>query len=261
MAPGSTSAEPREAAGDGVSTPVEVAAAYDAIAPDYDDLVVQDSWMRHVLWAEYARLVKAGYRVLELGCGTGLDTLFLARRGVGVSAIDASAEMIARLAEKAREQGLGEALELRVGDVAELGVYPAESFDAAISAFAVLNTVGDLERLAAGVARTLRPGGRCLVHLLAPNPLWEPHREHVVAICGRPVLHRLLPAREAVRRLAPPLRLRRAYGLGFLWPRDAIRWIPMPVARRLGLFETRLGAWPPFLDWGRFFVLDLEKPA
>jgi SAM-dependent methyltransferase len=252
MAPGPSPAESR------VAAPEEVAAAYDAIAPGYDALVVEDRWMREVLWAHYARLVRVGERVLELGCGTGLDTLSLARRGVEVSAVDVSPGMIARLTEKARQEGLSDLLELRVGDLAELDGYASESFDAVISSFAVLNTVEDLEGLAAAAARVLRPGGRMVLHLLAPGGLWE-RQKQVVTICGRPVRHRLLSAGEAGRRFAGPFRPHRVYGLGFLWPRAVGRWIPLPVARLLGHLEARLGTAAPFLDWGRFFVLDLEK--
>jgi hypothetical protein len=42
--------------------------------------------MRQALHAHYARLFSPGDRVLDVACGTGLDAVALARRGVRVAA-------------------------------------------------------------------------------------------------------------------------------------------------------------------------------
>lgn len=236
--------------------------AYDTLAPDYDELVREDQPMREVLWKHYQRVVQPGNRVLELGCGTGLDTLFLARYGARVTAIDASHAMIARLLEKAEKSQLDDRIEAQVNDINLLNDFPSASYDAIVSAFAALNTVANLEKLAEEAARILRPGGRMIVHLLAPAGLWEKRGpEETVGMNGHPVKHHLPSVDEAIRFFNGPLHLRRAYGLGFLWPRWVGRRVPLVVARPFGHLEARLGVWPPFLNWGRFFVLDLENRA
>lgn len=48
--------------------------------------------------------VKPG-RVLELGCGTGTNAIFLAQRGFDVTAVDLSATAINKAKEKAKETG------------------------------------------------------------------------------------------------------------------------------------------------------------
>lgn len=251
----------------------EVAAAYDAIAPRYDEMVREDAWMRALLRRRVEHLAAPGKRLLELGCGTGIDTLALARRGLRVSALDVSPAMLARLVDKARETGLEALVEGIVGDVEALGELGLEGpFDAAFSAFAVLNTVVDPAAVAAAVAALLRPGGGLLVHVLAPagarsvsgtakaEGATSRAGEYTASICGRPIRHWVLPSDELYDAFfAPHFHLRRRYALGFLWPRRAGAVLPAPVARNLARLEPLLGARTPFLGRGRFAVLELVK--
>jgi ubiquinone/menaquinone biosynthesis C-methylase UbiE len=259
-----------------LSQPSQVAAAYDALAVDYDRLVEEDFWMRQLLWGRYLDLFHAGEQVLDVACGTGLDTLFLARHGIALTGIDASPGMIAQLREKAERAGL--AVDARVGDAADLSVsseWPAGSFDGILSAFAGLNTV-DLDLFAAGAARLLRPGGRLIVHLLAPAGLWSRlrllarfrpgqarklgHRRDLDVSIGGHTVHHALPAPEETYRrwFAAHFRLRRCYALGFLWPQSANAVLPCHVRHLLGRLEPRLGALPFLRGAGRFFVLEME---
>jgi ubiquinone/menaquinone biosynthesis C-methylase UbiE len=59
---------------------LSVTAAYDAIAAGYDEQVRGDDWMRRKLHASFVRAFRPGERVLDVGCGTGIDALFLARQ-------------------------------------------------------------------------------------------------------------------------------------------------------------------------------------
>ena len=253
-----------------------VAAAYDGIAAQYDTLVEEDHWMRRVLWAHYAAVFPPGAHVLDVACGTGLDTLFLAERGLQVTGIDVSPQMITQLQAKAQQRGLGDRMTVHVEDVAALHTWPAARFDGIISAFAGLNTVHDLGAFAAAASRVLRPQGRMILHVLGPTDVWTQlgliawgqwhaararwqRRQWTVVIASREVSHTLLvPAEMYGRFFAPYFRLRRTYALGFLWPQGASRWLPSPLAHRLGQLEARLGRYWPFLTWGRFCVVDLE---
>lgn len=251
---------------------MNVATAYDAVAAGYDGQVAEDAWMRQLLWRRYQALFRPGDRVIDVGCGTGLDTLFLAGRGLGMTGLDISPGMLAELAAKAERAGLAGRIELRQGDVAALASWPAASFDGLLSAFAGLNSA-DLQVFAAEARRLLRPGGHALLHLLAPAGIWPrlaglaggsrrlaARRERRVTIAGQEVRLQLLPARELYdRHFAAGFRLRRAYGLGFLWPQAWGRRLPAGLGRRLGALEGVLGRLQPFRDWGRFCVLELER--
>ncbi|HYU32821.1 MAG TPA: class I SAM-dependent methyltransferase [Thermoanaerobaculia bacterium] len=252
----------------------KVADAYDALAADYDQLVEEDFWMRQLLWKRYLRLFPPGSQVLDVACGTGLDTLFLARAGMKAAGIDASAGMVEQLRTKAAHEGL--AIEARVGDASDLSAWPDGSFDGIVSAFAGLNTV-DLERFSAEADRVLRPGGRMVLHLLAPAGVWSlvrpltrlrwreawltaRRRELTTEIAGSSVHLTLLPPLETYERgFAGAFTLRRAWSLGFLWPRSANRWLPLPLRRLLGRIEPILGGLLLLRRAGRFFVLELEK--
>ncbi|WHT16277.1 class I SAM-dependent methyltransferase [Crossiella sp. CA-258035] len=98
---------------------------------------------------------------LDLGCGSGGDSLWLARRGWQVTAVDISAVATQRLADRAQSLGLGERLTAQSHDLRES--FPSGRFDL-ISAH-YLHTPFDLDR--ASVLRTaahaLHPGGRLLV--------------------------------------------------------------------------------------------------
>lgn len=254
--------------------PRRVAGAYDALAAEYDRLVEEDFWMRQILWARYLQTFRPGERLLDVACGTGLDTLFLARSGLEMAGIDASPGMIGQLQAKAEREGLK--IDARVGDAADLSAWQDHSLNGMISAFAGLNTV-DLERFAAEADRVLRPGGRMVLHLLAPAGVWSRlrplarlrwtearavsgRRELEAEISGQRVRHELRPPLETWKTwFAPRFLLRRVYALGFLWPRSANARLPCPLRRVLGGIEPRLGSLPGLRGAGRFFVLELEK--
>lgn len=96
--------------------------------------------------------------VLDAGCGTGENALFLAARGHKVTGIDFIAEPIARARRKAAERGL--TANFLVMDALALGHLP-EVFDSAIDSglFHVFSD-DDRHRYVEGLATVVKPGGR-----------------------------------------------------------------------------------------------------
>src|SRR5947199_3034861 len=135
-----------------------IGAAYDSIAHNYDALMQPDMRMREALWRHYSQIFRPGDRVLDFGCGTGTDAMYLAHRGVRVTGIDASMSMISQLLRKAGLERI--AIEAQVGALADLQFLASGSFTGIVSAFAALNTVPDLSYFAKEAHRLLRPGGR-----------------------------------------------------------------------------------------------------
>lgn len=252
-----------------------VGAAYDFIALNYDVLMQPDMRVRKALWRHYARIFRAGARVLDFGCGTGTDAVYLAGRGIHVIGIDASPLMISEARRKAADERL--AIDARVGGLADLRHLASESLDGIVSAFAALNTVPDLSDFAVEAHRLLRPGGRLVGHFLAPAGVWETleciaqgHwneardrrrcREKIIEVCGEPVTHSLLLPRETYNRFfADCFKLARLYSLGFLWPQKWDGIVPAVIASWGNRVEAFAGRARPFSEWGRFFVLDLER--
>jgi SAM-dependent methyltransferase len=100
--------------------------------------------------------LRAGDRLLDLGCGPGLYAAMFARAGIQVAGIDLSAGSIAYAQEAARVAGLR--IDYRVGD------YTSEPlggpFDAAVLIYLDLGVLPDepLDRLLDELRAALRPG-------------------------------------------------------------------------------------------------------
>lgn len=79
---------------------------FDAATNNYDDAFTDTRlalWLRAMV-QEYLRdAFQQGDHVLELGCGTGEDAIWLAEQGIRVTATDASSVMLAVAQEKSRE--------------------------------------------------------------------------------------------------------------------------------------------------------------
>jgi SAM-dependent methyltransferase len=104
----------------------------------------------------------AGHRsVLELGAGQGRDTLYLARQGLQVTALDIAPGTVEIISAKARAAGLSSMVTVAAHDMREPLPLSDDSIDASYShmLFCMALTTGELERLALELRRVLRPGG------------------------------------------------------------------------------------------------------
>lgn len=262
---------------------ISIAAAYDAIAPEYDRQLGDDVWMRQLLWKRYERAFCPGHHVLDVGCGTGTDAVFLAQRGVRVTGIDISPGMIAQAERKVAHYGLSQEVRFAVLDVADLAALietqrgGAAGFDGIISSFAALNVLPSLDRFAADAASLLRPLGRMILHLLGGSSLWEraglvAHgqwaearqlgrgRERTLRVGGQPLQHYLPRTHELyAHSFAPYFRLCSACSLGITQPPDRMRHVPAVVLTALARLDERIGSHRPWVDWGRFAVLELAR--
>lgn len=109
----------------------------------------------------------AGARVLEIGCGRGGFSAWLAANGAReVVGADFSAVAVRKARDLARARGLGN-LRFAIADLCDLGC-AAGTFDIAISC-ETIEHVADPARAAAELGRVLRPGGR--LYLTTPNYL------------------------------------------------------------------------------------------
>jgi SAM-dependent methyltransferase len=114
--------------------------------------------------AAVVRLAESGLvdgAVLDVGCGTGENALFLAARGHHVTGVDLARSAIAQATAKAAERQI--AAEFVVADALELERL-GQQFDTVIDVgcFHALQPF-DRPRYAASVRAALRPGGRAIV--------------------------------------------------------------------------------------------------
>lgn len=114
----------------------------------------------------------AGAAVLELGVGTGRLALPLAAAGYAVTGLDASSEMLERLAAKPG----GGAVTPLLADAADPDAYPPDSADVVLAAFnLVFNLCGPGDQAAClrGCARALRPDGVLILEAFVPEVVTE----------------------------------------------------------------------------------------
>ncbi|HEV2429411.1 MAG TPA: methyltransferase domain-containing protein [Thermoplasmata archaeon] len=145
-------------------------AEFDNVAADYDRHITGNR-MNRLLRDRSLALLRPTFagakRLLEIGCGSGMETLPLLREGHEIVAVDISQEMLDVVRKKARHEGLSERLETvrlparelpsKVSDLGEA------SFDGGYSTYGALNCEPDLSALPPALHRLLRPQARLLV--------------------------------------------------------------------------------------------------
>ncbi|MEU8682754.1 class I SAM-dependent methyltransferase [Streptomyces sp. NPDC048611] len=169
----------------------ELSAAFDHASRTYDRLVAVNPGYHGHLRRSARRLGLPGrgrgLRVLDLGCGTGASTaaLLAVAPYAEITAVDASAGMLARAAGKRWPRGVS-FVHAPVERLAGAGVTgrPGEpgGFDAVFAAYLFRN-VTDPDAVLAVAREALAPGGRLAVHEYTlsggavPRAVWT-------AVCG-----------------------------------------------------------------------------
>jgi SAM-dependent methyltransferase len=213
-------------------------ALYDSIAGIYDP------WSASVtedisFYVEEARGCEGP--VVELAVGSGRIAVPIARAGRRVIGVDLSEGMLAVARALAQEHGVGELLDLRVGDLREPPV--AEKAPLVICPFrSLLHMPDEEEKLRAlrAARDLLAPGGRFVFDVFAPSPE-DIAETHGIWLEREPGIFERADWDEATRRLRLSVRSGDAAASMELHWLAAIEW--RRLIAEAGLEVERLYGW------------------
>ena len=132
---------------------------------------------------------RKGYKVAELGCGTGV-MFDIIRRRIGPEGIIVGVDFCSRMLEKARMNFPFDNIYTVDGDVEDLPL-KSGAFDIALT-FAAFAHFSNQKRAMEESARILRPGGQFyVIHLVSSTELEAEHHQ-----MGGPIAEDHLPTRE-----------------------------------------------------------------
>jgi SAM-dependent methyltransferase len=252
-----------------------VAAIYDG--PFGNNAAVQ--WMRAHLWRAVEAALPPATRLLDLGCGTGLDAAHFAARGHTVVGIDSSTEMVRRTAARAEQLGLSGRIVAREVGIHELERLAGERFGGIYSDLGPLNCVPDLARAADACAALLPAGAPLIASVMGRICPWEaayycarlhPRRAFVrlsrravpVGLNGRTVWTSYFRPKELVSAFASGFELESCRALGLFLPPPYILSSAermSAVARGLAWMDDTLGALPMLRSAGDHFLVVLRR--
>ncbi|MGN6252981.1 MAG: SAM-dependent methyltransferase [Marmoricola sp.] len=115
-------------------------------------------------------------RALDLGCGEGADSAWLAERGWRVTGVDVSTTAAERARALMTERGLADRVDIVVADLSRW--LPEDDVDLVTASF--LHSTVELPRteILRRTADVIRPGGHLLVVGHAAPPPWSQHSDH-----------------------------------------------------------------------------------
>ena len=143
---------------------------FDLIAADYDRMFTSSytgKAQRAAVWQEIDRIFQPGQRVLEMNCGTGVDALHFAKRGLSVFAFDRSGRMTDLARSRVIQAGCEQQVhvhQMAIEDMAQWDM--GLQFDGAFSNFGGLNCVANLSQVARDLARFVKPGSPVVLCLM-----------------------------------------------------------------------------------------------
>jgi ubiquinone/menaquinone biosynthesis C-methylase UbiE len=268
---------------------MSTSAPFDAVAESYDDVFSGSpigQAQRKAIWSEMDRVFHPGQHILEINCGTGIDAVHLARRGVAVTACDSSGVMIEMA--RSRVEETGERLPIsffvrRTEDMSSPSGPEREGFcpfDGVLSNFSGLNCISDLQTVACDLAALVRPGGKAMLCVFGRCCLWEilwhlragDPRKAIRRLRRQSIEARLTPEvsvqvhyhspRDISAAFAPWFRLERRIGVGIAVPPSYALSIPRRFPRLFKLAartDPLLGRAPILKSFADHVVLTLVR--
>jgi len=230
---------------------LQTAAGFNSLAESYDAVWTDTAigtQQRLAVWRLIDPLFSVNDRVLDLGCGTGVDAHHLKLSGVEAYGIDNSPAMV----DKARSRGVN-AHHCPIEQLQCLQLV----FDGAISNFGALNCVPSVEAVASALARCIRPNGFFALCVMGRFCVWEAayflakrkarkaFRRLSAAATSSLGVDVFYPSKAALlAAFGPYFRLVDMVGIGLFVPPSYVRILSDRAVARLAALDARLAHWP-----------------
>ena len=257
--------------------------AFDSVAADYDGPRGNNASIQHMryeMWRWLDATFAPRSRLLDLGCGTGLDAVRMARLGHQITAIDWSARMVQRTRERAQHEQLTARLQTEVLGAQVLQRLGSDgSYDGIYSDLGPLNCVPDLGAVASECSRLLAPGGALVFTVIGRICPWEiahyllrgdwarlrvrfAHGPVPVTMNRHRVWTHYYGPREFYRSFERHFTLEHFRGLCLLVPPPYLCWLRERHPRWYGRAwraDRRVAGWPLLRGLGDHFLIVMRK--
>lgn len=130
-------------------------------------------WMRGRARKEVLSNIQPGGRMLELNCGTGIDSIYFAQQGFDVMATDNADGMLTQLNEKIATLGLADKVSTKKCSFNNIDTLNEGKFDYVFSNFGGLNCTDKLYEVIHGIDKVLKPGGYFTLVIMPKVCPWE----------------------------------------------------------------------------------------
>ncbi len=255
---------------------------FDQMAKEYDESFTRSMIgraQRDAVWDVLTRTFHVGDHILELNCGTGEDALFLARKGMSVTACDGSEQMIEVASSRQSAEAPDAPIQFNHLPIERLHeLRTMTMFDGAFSNFSGLNCVADLEHTAGDLASLLPPKAPLLLCLSTRVCAWEilwyalhgrfakAFRRcsgHATARSGALTVDIYYPTVRKLQRLFSPFFVLRSFtGIGVTVPPSYVEpWIRRHphLLTRLRAIDATVSPLPGFRALGDHMLLHFER--
>ncbi len=250
---------------------------HDNISVNYDKLIEENPSTIIVRDLFHQRLINTfqrGSKVLELGCGTGIDTVFAASKGITVTAVDISEKMIGIAKTKSEKAGLKNVSYINCDMENIVPAVKSTKFDGVFSDFNGVNYVNDPVQFALNISEILNPGGRVIFTMLNRFCLQEvfynllkldPVQAYRAVFKRKEILLtdvRLYFPGQFSRFFSGKFTLERITGTGFLLPPHSFFGLYHKMRAAIPLLkkvENLVGSRFPFYNISDHYIIELKK--
>ncbi|HKC66825.1 MAG TPA: class I SAM-dependent methyltransferase [Bacteroidia bacterium] len=130
-------------------------------------------WMRGVTRISVLSHIKKDAHILELNCGTGIDSVFFAQQGYRVTATDIAPGMLAQVNKKIKTLSIEDKINTKQCSFTNIQALQPAKFDYVFSNFGGLNCTQNLHQVIQQLKPLLNPGAGITLVIMPPICLWE----------------------------------------------------------------------------------------